>query len=116
MEMESLTLVYYLSVANKSDCILAFMRLLGDQGLSVTMNDEIEHMKGTFDAALSKRFAKMKSQGVGASTWLTAHMSQRRLVMDMNDLDAVVAAGDNLQGVTAQLSRLIVGSRTGEAV
>eukprot|EP00972_Heterocapsa_arctica_P016206 2390031-Heterocapsa_arctica.AAC.1 len=68
------------------------------------------------DASLSRQFLRMKKSGVRPHTWLSNHMDLMGLLVPAVDLEAVIKAAGEWDGVSEHIQNLMDSSEVGRTV
>ena len=95
--------------------VLAFMRFLVDNNLLPNFPDEIDHCLCDMDMAVCRHYNKMRAR-MKEVTFLNAFAAELSLVMEPDDLSAVLACNGDWSMVPQQLARLYAASHAGELI
>ena len=100
----------------KNTCYIEVMRHLSRRGAQNAFPAVVAAARPLFDSALVKQFATLQRQGLSWERWLEVHKGIATLLLNPDDLEAVLLSDGQYTTVAPQLSRLHAGSMIGAAV
>ena len=114
--LKALNDVKCMSTPSRNTALIEVMRHLVRTEAEVDYPDVIQAARPLFDLALTTQFNRLRQQGLTWERWLEIHKGMAVLLLNTDDVEAVLKSGGDYIKLAPQLSRLHAGSMLGNAV
>ena len=114
--VKALSDVKCMSVASRDQALIELMRHLVRNGAGQDYPEVLQAVRPMFDHALTTQFNKLTHQGLSWERWLDIHKGMALLLLNKDDMEAVLQSRGDYVKLAPQLSRLHAGSMLGSAV
>ena len=103
----------HMGVLAKDICWIEMLKAIVRLKLQGTFATEVKAMRACFDAALSRNFNRLAKVGVSLVTWLEQNSSITSVLLDSDDLSAVLSCKGSWSNVAPQIARLTSSCQLG---